>query len=110
MTTDDQNRGRDAERLEVLDRIAARIPDLDLDQQHVEWLTLPEPDGHEALLVNGGGVDGGSGAYFALAGDELHVVGSLEPLASMIGCIVIAPDGSRYLARVESDPLAGADS
>ena len=52
----------DADRLELLDRIAARIPDLDLDRQQVEWTTLD--DGHEALLVNGGGLDGGAGAYF----------------------------------------------
>ena len=48
---------RDADRLELLDRIAARIPDLDLDRQQIEWMTLD--DGHEALLVNGGGIDGG---------------------------------------------------
>jgi hypothetical protein len=29
----------------------------------VEWDTLP--DGHEALLVDGGGIDGGDGTYFA---------------------------------------------
>jgi hypothetical protein len=65
----------DAVRLELLDRIAARIPGLDLDQQQVEWTTLD--DGHEALLVNGGGIDGKAGAYFANAGDDLHAVGTL---------------------------------
>ena len=55
----------DADRLELLDRIAARIPALDLDQQQVAWTTLE--DGHEALLVNGGGIDGGDGTYFANA-------------------------------------------
>jgi hypothetical protein len=44
---------RDADRLELLDRIADRVPELDLEQQSVEWTTLD--DGHEALLVNGGG-------------------------------------------------------
>ena len=59
-------------------------------------------DGHEALLVNGGGIDGGKGAYFATAGDDLHAVGSLAPiLDGWIGCIVIAPDGSRRLAHAE---------
>jgi hypothetical protein len=95
----------DAERLELLDRVAARIPGLDLDQQQVEWTTLD--DGHEALLVNGGGLDGGSGAYFVCAGEDLHAVGSLAPIIdACIGCIVIRPDGSRYVAQAVPDPLA----
>ena len=95
----------DADRLELLDRIAARIPELDLDQQQVEWTTLD--DGHEALLVNGGGLDGGDGAYFANAGDDVHAVGTLAPIIEgYIGCIVIRPDGSRYVAQVMPDPLA----
>jgi hypothetical protein len=93
------------DRLEVLDRIADRIPELDLDQQEVDWMTLE--DGHEALLVNGGGIDGGDGAYFANAGDDLHAVGSLSPLIpGHVGCIVIRPDGSRELAHAVPDPLA----
>jgi hypothetical protein len=95
----------DADRLELLDRIADRVPDLDLDQQSVEWRTLD--DGHEALLVNGGGIDGGSGAYFANAGEDLHAYGSLDPLVpGHIGCIVIRPDGGRYVAQAVPDPLA----
>jgi hypothetical protein len=95
----------DAERLELLDRVAARIPDLDLDQQEVEWTTLD--DGHEAQLVNGGGIDGGNGACFASAGEDVHAVGTLTPIIDgYIGCIVIRPDGSRYVARVVTDPLA----
>ena len=54
---------RDADRLELLDRIGDRVPELDLDQNEIEWTTLD--DGHEALLVNGGGIDGGNGAFFA---------------------------------------------
>lgn len=97
---------RDAERLELLDRIADRIPELDLEQQSVEWMTLE--DGHEALLVNGGGIDGGAGAYFANAGEDVHAVGSLAPIIDgYIGCIVIRPDGGRYVARAVPDPLAG---
>jgi hypothetical protein len=96
----------DADRLELLDRIKARIPDLDLDAQSVEWTTLD--DGSEALLVNGGGLDGGDGAYFANAGDDVHVIGSLSPLIEgHIGCIVIKPDSSRYVAKAMPDPLAG---
>ena len=96
---------RDADRLELLDRIAARIPDLDLDRQQIEWTTLD--DGAEALLVNGGGLDGGSGAYFANYGDDVHAVGSLAPIIDgYIGCIVIRPDGSRHVARAVPDPLA----
>jgi hypothetical protein len=77
---------------------------LDLDQCSIEWMTLD--DGHEALLVDGGGLDGGPGAYFANAGEDLHAVGSLDPMIpGTIGCIVIRPDGSRYLARAVPDPL-----
>lgn len=49
---------------------------------------------------------GGRGLVFANAGDDLHAVGSLQPLAAAIGCIVIRSDGSRVLARVMPDPLA----
>jgi hypothetical protein len=63
-------------------------------------------DGHAALLVNGGGLDGGAGAYFANAGQDLHAIGSLAPLApGYVGCIVIRPDGTRHLARAVPDPL-----
>ena len=96
---------REQEQLELLDRIADRIPKLDLDQHHVEWTTLE--DGHEALLVNGGGIDGGDGVYFANAGDDLHAVGSLTPIFDgYIGCVVLKPDGSRYIASAVPDPLA----
>jgi hypothetical protein len=95
----------DADRLELLDRIAARVPELKLDRESVEWRTLP--DGGEALLVNGGGMDGGEGAYFANHGDDVHAIGSLDPIVpGALGCIVIYPDGSRRLARVMPDPLA----
>ena len=95
----------DADRLELLDRIANRVSELDLDENEVAWTTLD--DGHEALLVNGGGIDGGDGAFFANAGDDVHVVGSLAPLIDGIfGCIVIRPDKTRVLARVVPDPLA----
>jgi hypothetical protein len=95
----------DADRLKLLDRIAERVPELDLDREAVEWTTLD--DGHEALLVNGGGLDGGSGSFFANAGDDVHVVGSLAPIIEgAIGCIVIQPDGSRNVAHVMPDPLA----
>ena len=39
-------------------------------------------------------------------GEDVHAVGSLAPLAPAIGCIVLRPDGSRILARVERDPFA----
>lgn len=55
----------DADRLILLDRIAERVLNLDLAKRSIEWTTLD--DGSEALLVNGGGIDGGSGAYFANA-------------------------------------------
>ena len=98
---------RDADRFELLDRIAERTPGLDFAQQSIEWTTLN--DGHEALLVNGGGFDGRNPAFFANSGDDVHAVGSLAPLIEgAIGCVVIRPDGSRYLARPVPDPLADA--
>jgi hypothetical protein len=37
----------------------------------------------------------------------VHAVGSLAPrVDGYIGCIVIKPDGSRYVARAVPDPLA----
>jgi hypothetical protein len=95
----------DAERLELLDRIKRRCPEIDLDQRDIEWTTLD--DGHEALLVDGGGIDGGNGAYFANYGEDVTVVGSLDPIIpGHIGCIVIKPDGSRKIAQAVPDPLA----
>ena len=97
---------RDAERLELLDRIAERLPDLDLDRHPVDWTEMPD-DGSQALLVAGGGIDGGNGFIIASHGDDLHVVGPTAPLIpGCVGCVVIRPDGSRQLARVMPDPLA----
>lgn len=62
------------------------------------------PDGTEALAINGGAVDGGSGALFCNHGDDLHAYGSIMPIAPVIGCIVIEPDGRRYLAGASADP------
>ena len=69
---------RDTDRLVLLDRIVDPLPELDLAQQSVEGTTLD--DGHEALLVNGGWIDGGKGAYFANAGEDVHAVGSLAAI------------------------------
>jgi hypothetical protein len=56
--------------------------------------------------VDGGGIDGGTGTYFATAGEDVHAVGTLAPARpGYIGCIVLRPDGSRVLARVVPDPL-----
>ncbi len=64
-------------------------------------LTAPRllPDGHQALLVDGGGIDGGEGALFANCDDDVHVDGMLAPIVDGIGCVVSRPDGSRHLAR-----------
>lgn len=94
----------DADRLELLDRLADRLPDLDLADRKLEWKTLE--DGSEALLVDGGGIDGGNGYFIANAGDEVHAVGSLQPMAAAVGCVVIDPNGGRRLAEVLPDPLA----
>ena len=88
----------DADRLLLLDRLAERVPDLDLADRRVEWQTLS--DGSQASLVDGGGIDGGNGVYFANAGDDVHAVGSVAPLVpGHVGCVVIRPDRSRYLAQ-----------
>ena len=64
-------------------------------------------DGAEALLVDGGGIDGGNGTYFANCGDDVHAVGTVDPIVpGHVGCVVIRPDGGRVLARVVPDPLA----
>jgi hypothetical protein len=94
----------DSDRLELLDRVADRLPEVNLEEHEIAWTRLE--DGHEALLVDGAGFDGGEGAFFANAGDDVHAVGTLAPIVDGIGCVVIRPDGSRYLARVQPDPLA----
>jgi hypothetical protein len=64
---------------------------------------------HEALLINGGGIDGGDGAYFSNAGDDVHAVGSLAPIVEgHVGCIVIRPDGSGELAPSDARPAGAA--
>jgi hypothetical protein len=48
----------------------------------------PLDDGHEALLVDAGGIDGGNGTYFANNGDDVHAVGTLDPIVEgYVGCI-----------------------
>jgi len=95
----------DTDRLELLDRMADRVPELDLDRQTIDWTELD--DGHQALRVNGGGIDGGDGAYFVNAADDPHAFGSLAPIIEgYISCVVIRLDGSRYITAVQLDPLA----
>ena len=95
-----------ADRFELLDRIKDRLPDLDLDEHSVEWMTLD--DGHEALLVDGGGIDGGRGAYFANAGEDLHAVGSLAPFLPILGLVEFKPDGTRRLVGGGTRPAGAA--
>ena len=41
------------------------------------------------------------------ASTDVHAVGSVAPLVpGHLGCVVIRPDGSRYLAQVQPDPIA----
>ena len=68
----------DTDRLTLLDRIADRVPELDLYQNEVEWMT--HEDGHQALLLDGGGFDDCGGVFFANAGEDVHAVGSIAPL------------------------------
>jgi hypothetical protein len=103
--TRDELTAEDQDRLQLLDRIADRVPELDLEQHSVDWTRLP--DGSEALPVDGGGIDGDGGTFFANAGEDVHAVGFLAPIVpGYVGCIVIRPGGSRQLARVVPDPLA----
>ena len=60
----------------------------------------------EALLVDGSGLDGGDGAFFANYGEDVHVVGSDPIVPGYVGCIVIRPDKTRMLARAVPDPFA----
>jgi hypothetical protein len=97
---------QDADRLELLDRLEQRVPDLDLSQRSVEWGTWPD-DGSPALLIDGGGIDGGDGMTFGNVGEDVHAIGSTALLVpGTIGCVVIKPDGTQVLARVQPDPLA----
>jgi hypothetical protein len=94
----------DRERLELLDKIAARMPELDLDGHEVSWTEMPD-DGSQALIVDGGGFDGANGFMIATHGEDLHAIGPTAPMfPGHVGCVVIAPDGSRRLARVQPDP------
>ena len=96
----------DEERLDLLDRIADRLPDLDLGRYTIEWTEMPD-DGSQALMVEGVGIDGDNGFTIASHGDDLHVVGPTAPLIpGYYGCVVVRPDGSRQLAHVVPDPLA----
>lgn len=102
---------RDNDRLILLDRLTARAPELDLDDHEVDWTTLP--DGAEALVVDGGGFDGGNGYYIASAGDDVHVIGKMAPLIpGRIGLVAIHANGTRELLRVIDDPIGdeGDDS
>ena len=99
---------RDQDRLALLDRIADRLPDIDLDGHSIEWIEMPD-DGSEALMIDGGGIDGENGFTIASHGDDLHVVGPTAPLIpGFVGCIVVKRDGSRVFdpAWLRPDPLA----
>jgi hypothetical protein len=64
-------------------------------------------DGSQALLIDGGGLDGGNGFTIASHSDDLHAIGSTAPLfPGFISCVVIPPDGSRRMAGVMPHPLA----
>jgi hypothetical protein len=62
-------------------------------------------DGLRPRLADGGGTDGGPGAYFANVGKDIHVVGSLAPIIPASG-LPCDPDGSHQLAHVEPDRVA----
>ncbi len=106
MNTDDLNtedlNPDDVDRLELLDRLAERMPELDLEHRSLEWIEMP--DGAQGLAVDGGGFAGdGTGYTFANAGEDVHAIGPTAPLIpGGIGCIVIRPDGTRFLAHASA--------
>ena len=84
----------------LLARIAEYLPELDLGQHRTEWRVHPD-DGSPVLWVDGGEM------MFSAHGEDLHVAGPLEGF-ELVGCVVVKPDGSRYLAATERDPFASA--
>jgi hypothetical protein len=87
---------QDADRLELLDRLAERVPKLDLDQYSIEWDTLS--DGHAVLHV-------GCDTSFANYGEELHALCPLDRiLPGLWGLIIINADGSWRIARAVPPP------
>jgi hypothetical protein len=95
---------RTEEQLELLDRIKDRIG-FDPGQHEIAWQEL-EDDGAVALLVDGGGFDGGDGAFFVNEGEDLHVYGSLDPVVpGHVGCLIFDPNGGRTLRQVVPDPI-----
>ena len=96
---------RDRDRLTLLDRIAERVPELDLDQHEIEWTELS--DGGQGLLVDGGGIDGDNGYVYVNYGEDLHAYGPTAPLLpGGYGCVSIDPEGNRRLISLIADPLA----
>ena len=96
----------DFDRLELLDRIAERVPELDLDQHEIEWTEMRD-DGAPGLLVDGGGMDGGNGYVYVNYREDLHAYGPTAPLLpGGFGCFSIDPDGNRRLISLIADPLA----
>ena len=64
-------------------------------------------DGAQALLVDGGGVDGGQGMMLCNHAADVHALGSFAPLAAgTVGVLAIRPDGTRIVLQVMADPLA----
>ena len=93
---------------QLLDRLADQVPELDLDNNEIEWTTLP--DGHEALLVTGGGMDGDSGTFFASCGEDLHAAavaadrGLCRLHRDQAGCLPPPRSGgARPAGRVEDE-------
>ena len=93
----------DADRLTLLDRLADRVPELDLDQHEIEWTEMPH--GAAGLLIDGGGVDGGNGYTWANCREDLHAYGPTAPLfPGRFGVVAIDPDGNRRLIRLVAGP------
>lgn len=106
MDTTPKTTETDEDRLRLLDRIAERLPEVNLDDHEVAWITMP--DGAPALVVDRGGIEGDHGITFANYGDDVHAIGPI-PSAGAIGSMLIRPDGSRVLDRLVPDPAAKAD-
>ena len=79
----------DQDRLDLLDPIAERVPELDLRQHSVEWTEMPD-DGSHALMING---DGSTATTASRSPEEL--LRTSRSLRSAPGCMLRVKVGAQ---------------
>jgi hypothetical protein len=100
----------DADRLELLDRIEKRLPELKLSEHSIEWTTLPaDAGGNEALVVDGGGFDGENGMYLSNCGADVHIVGPIAG-TGLIGCLALKAGWQPCCRACGAGPAGGAEA